>query len=157
MLPPDCSLREVASVDPEFSARFSALERTYVYIILATPSRSALIGQWAWHVAQPLDVEGMHAAASTRSAQHDFRSFATGDGSTVRSVRRFTVRRAGDLVRIESRPMPSSIAWSARSSAPSWNAARAGAPRGHARHSGRGRSLGGRSGRPSPRGCISRG
>jgi tRNA pseudouridine38-40 synthase len=101
LLPPDCSLREAASVDSGFSARFSALERTYIYVILATPVRSALLGQWAWHVAQPLDVEHMNAAAGHAIGEHDFRSFAAGDGSTVRSVRRFTVRRAGDLVRVE--------------------------------------------------------
>jgi tRNA pseudouridine38-40 synthase len=101
MLPPDCSISTVASVDSAFSARFSALERTYVYVILATPSRSALRGQWAWHVAQPIDVEVMHAAAQHAVGEHDFRSFASGDGPTTRRVRRFTVRRDGDLVCVE--------------------------------------------------------
>lgn len=101
MLPPDCSLREIAIVDPEFSARFSALERTYVYIILATPSRSALMTQWAWHVPRGLDVGAMHAAAQHAIGEHDFRSFAVGDGPAVRCVRRFTVRRAGDVVRVD--------------------------------------------------------
>jgi tRNA pseudouridine38-40 synthase len=108
-LPPDCCVRESAVVDGDFSARFSARERTYVYAILNRPSRSALLSRFAWHVTQPLDVEIMRAAAAHAVGEHDFRAFcslvpesSTGEpGSTVRVVSRFTVEARGPLVRLE--------------------------------------------------------
>ena len=100
-LPPDCSIREAAIVEPGFSARFSALERTYVYAILARPSRSALLTRWAWHVAQPLDVATMLATAQHALGEHDFRSFSREAPSTVRCVSRFAVEGRGELIRIE--------------------------------------------------------
>lgn len=108
-LPPDCSVRETAIVDTDFSARFSARERTYIYAILNRPSRSALLSRFAWHVPQPLDVEIMRAAAAQAIGEHDFRSFCSlvpqsseGEpGSTVRVVSRFTVEARGRLVRLE--------------------------------------------------------
>lgn len=108
-LPPDCSVRESAVVDADFSARFSARERTYVYAILNRPQRSASFGRLAWYVAQPLDVEAMRAAAAHAVGEHDFRSFcslvpegAEGEpSSTVRTVTRFSVEPHGELIRLE--------------------------------------------------------
>jgi tRNA pseudouridine38-40 synthase len=101
MLPSDCSLREVARVDAAFSARFSAVERKYVYLILATPSRSALLAGSAWHVPKQLDVAAMQAAAQHTIGEHDFRSFACGSAPARRRVHRFSIERRGDLVRAE--------------------------------------------------------
>lgn len=102
-LPQDCAARAAAEVDAGFSARFAALERTYVYAILNHPARRPLLGRYAWHVARPLDLDAMRAAAAPLLGTHDFRSFATlepGQPST-RTVRRLEVERRGDLLRIE--------------------------------------------------------
>jgi tRNA pseudouridine38-40 synthase len=108
-LPGDCSVRDTAIVDGDFSARFSARERIYVYAILNRPARNALLGRFAWHVPQPLDVSAMQAAAAYAVGEHDFRSFcslvpesSSGEpGSTVRIVSRFSVEARGELVRLE--------------------------------------------------------
>jgi tRNA pseudouridine38-40 synthase len=108
-LPPDCSIRETAIVDADFSARFSARERTYVYAILNRPQRSASLGRLAWHVAQPLDLDAMRVAAAHAVGEHDFRAFCSllpegsngGPSSTVRTVTRFTVEPRGELIRLE--------------------------------------------------------
>ncbi len=108
-LPSDCSVRESALVDGDFSARFSARERTYIYAILNRAQRSASFARFAWHVSQPLDLDAMSAAAAQAIGEHDFRSFcslvpegASGEpGSTVRTVTRFTVQRRGELIRLE--------------------------------------------------------
>ncbi len=107
LLPDDCSVREATIVDDDFSARFSARERTYVYTVLNRPYRSALLARYAWHVPGCLDLAAMRAAGAYLLGEHDFRAFATSTlrpgapVSTVRTVRRLELDRQGDLVRIE--------------------------------------------------------
>ena len=108
-LPADCSVRETAIVDARFSARFSALERTYVYAIAPRPQRDALTARYAWHVPQRLDVDAMRAAAAHVVGEHDFRSFcsilpvgaANEPLTTVRSLYRFTIEPRAGLLRLE--------------------------------------------------------
>ena len=109
VLPADCSARESAIVDEGFSARFSALERTYVYAIAPRQQRDALTARYAWHVPQRLDVSAMRAAAAQVVGEHDFRSFCSilpvgADAeplTTVRSLYRFTIEPRAGLLRLE--------------------------------------------------------
>jgi tRNA pseudouridine38-40 synthase len=103
MLPDDCSVREVAVVAAEFSARFSARERTYVYAMLNGLRPSALLARYAWHVARPLDLEAMRSGAAHFLGKHDFRSVATvpSDSSSVREIRRLTIEGHDELLRVE--------------------------------------------------------
>jgi tRNA pseudouridine38-40 synthase len=103
LLPRDCSVREASVVPEGFSARFSARERTYVYAILNRDECRALLSRYAYHVEAPLDLDAMRAAAACLHGEHDFRSFAAAvpDDRTVRCVRAVSLRRLGDLLRIE--------------------------------------------------------
>jgi tRNA pseudouridine38-40 synthase len=103
MLPADCSVREVAAVASDFSARFSARERIYVYAILSRLPRSALLARNAWHLARPLDLEAMHSGAAHFLGEHDFRSVATvpPDAPSVRTIRRLAIEAHGELLRVE--------------------------------------------------------
>lgn len=103
LLPPDCSVREAAVVPDGFSARFDARERTYVYVVLNRRRPSALLARYAAFVSQPLDLDGMRAAAACLTGERDFRSFAavSEQERTVRDLRRLEFRRARDLLRIE--------------------------------------------------------
>jgi tRNA pseudouridine38-40 synthase len=103
LLPSDCSVREAAAVADDFSARFDARERTYVYAILDRPRPSALLVRYAHFVAQPLDLDAMRSAAPELIGERDFRSFAAASPQdrTIRELRRIEIRRAGELVRIE--------------------------------------------------------
>lgn len=103
-LPPDVSVRDSAVVDANFSARFSARERTYVYAILNRSTPSALLAKRAYHVWRGLDLERMRAAAQLLVGEHDFRSFCgvlPEGGLTVRTVHEIVLERAGDLIRVE--------------------------------------------------------
>ena len=101
-LPPDCSARDAALVDEDFSARFSARQRTYVYAILNRPQPSALLTRYAYHHPQALDLMAMRAAAAALVGEHDFRSFcAAPPERTVRSLRRLEIEPLGELIRIE--------------------------------------------------------
>lgn len=103
MLAPDCCVREAAVVADDFSARFSARERTYVYAILNRRERSALTARYAHHVAHPLNLKAMQAAAEPFVGEHDFRAFTTAaaDEPTIRRVARVEVAQRGDFIRVE--------------------------------------------------------
>jgi len=103
-LPDDVSVRDCAIVDADFSARFSARERTYVYAILNQRSPSALLAKRAYHVWRELDLERMRDAARPLIGEHDFRSFCgvlPESGVTVRTVRNIQLDRIGKLIRVE--------------------------------------------------------
>lgn len=105
VLPGDVSVRDVAPVDDAFSARRSALERTYVYLVLNRPQPSALLARYAWHVRRALDLEAMRTAATHLLGEHDFRSFCAlpETGSTTRTLSSIGLDRRGELVRLEFR------------------------------------------------------
>ena len=103
-LPADISVREVALVQGGFSARFSARERSYVYAILNSRDRSALLAHRAYHVyRRALDLDAMGDAAAPLIGEHDFRSFCgvlPENGVTVRNVRSLNITTQGNLVRV---------------------------------------------------------
>jgi len=102
-LPNDVSVRDAAIVDPGFSARFSADERSYIYAIFNRRMPSALTATRAYHVHAKLDLDAFGEAAAHLIGRHDFRSFCgtpPDNGNTVRSVTALTVRRHGDLIRV---------------------------------------------------------
>ncbi len=102
LLPRDCSVRDAAEVDGDFSARFSALERTYVYAVLNRRERSALLARYAYHVARRLDLDAMRAAGACLAGEHDFRPLIAGAmGPAVRRIVRLEIEPRGDLLRIE--------------------------------------------------------
>jgi tRNA pseudouridine38-40 synthase len=102
LLPRDCSIRDAALVAKDFSARFCAQERTYVYAILNRRDPSALARRYAHHVVQRLDLQAMKEAAEPLLGEHDFRAFATARRSeaTVRRLHRVTIERRGEFVQI---------------------------------------------------------
>jgi tRNA pseudouridine38-40 synthase len=103
VLPGDLAVRAADVVAEGFSARFSALERTYVYAILNRSEPSALLTRYACHVPHGLDVGALRNAGAQLVGEHDFRSFATAppDAHTVRTVRRLAIEPRGELLRIE--------------------------------------------------------
>jgi tRNA pseudouridine38-40 synthase len=70
-------------VPDEFSARFSAYERTYIYALHAGPRRSPMMNERAGYVMLPsniwFDVEAMKMAAQYLIGEHDFSSFRSSE------------------------------------------------------------------------------
>lgn len=105
-LPADVSLSWVRPVADEFHARFSALSRSYRYVIFNRPVRSALSVQERTWVYRPLDVERMQEGANHLLGEHDFnayRAVACQAHSPVRTIHRLDVSRHGEEVHIEVR------------------------------------------------------
>ncbi len=99
----DVAVRDVTEVEEAFSARRSALERTYVYAIVNRGEPSPLAARYAWHVRRALDLDAMGAAAAALIGEHDFRSFCAlpENGRTVRRLSEFALDRRGELVRLQ--------------------------------------------------------
>jgi len=105
-LPRDLAVRRADQSPPGFHARYSATSRTYRYVVLNRPARSALLGRFALHVPRALDVEAMRAAAMRLIGVHDFAAFGRPDApgkSTVRDVTDIEVRAWRDCVFITVR------------------------------------------------------
>lgn len=102
MLPTDIAIHAVRNAPDGFDARFSALERTYVYRIA---DRSSVVDprsrNFVLHIDDHLDIESMNQAAVMTIGLHDFGSFATPNpgGTTIREVKTAYWRR------IEERPL----------------------------------------------------
>jgi tRNA pseudouridine38-40 synthase len=102
----DISVRDVAVVDEPFSARFSAVERAYVYAIFNAREPSALLARYAYHAWRPIDVERFFEGAQHLIGEHDFRSFCgtlPQSGPTIRTVNALRIKRLNDLIRVEVR------------------------------------------------------
>lgn len=105
-LPDDIAVQWVRTVPGDFHARYSAVARTYRYVILDREVRSALDRQRAWCHRGPLSTERMAAATGRLTGEHDFSAFR-GAGcqarSPVRQLQRLAVTRSGDYLQIEAR------------------------------------------------------
>jgi tRNA pseudouridine38-40 synthase len=103
-LPPDISLAYAAAVPRHFHARYSAISRTYRYLILNRRARSALAAGRALAVAYPLAVERMREGAQWLLGEHDFSAFRSAEcqsRSPVRIVHALGIERSGDWVTID--------------------------------------------------------
>jgi tRNA pseudouridine38-40 synthase len=73
-LPFDISVQEIIPVLPGSHARFSAVSRTYQYIISLT--KDPFSSGFAFHYSVPLDLQKMNEGASIIKSCRDFTSFA---------------------------------------------------------------------------------
>ena len=90
MLPNDIAIRSIEEAPEGFDARFSALERTYVYRIADRSSEiDPRIRNCVLHIDDDLNIEAMNKAAEMTIGLHDFGSFATPNpgGTTIREVK----------------------------------------------------------------------
>jgi tRNA pseudouridine38-40 synthase len=103
-LPPDIAVLWAAEMPRAFHARYSALRRTYRYLILNRSARSALSrGRAAW-IHRPLDADTMQRAAQALIGEHDFSAFRgieCQSKSPRRRIERLSVERVGEIVSIE--------------------------------------------------------
>ena len=102
-LPNDVSLLWSRPVSDSFHARFSALSRSYRYLILDRSARSSLLaGRVTW-IHRALDAEAMRLAAEPLLGTHDFSSYrAIGCQAKhpVRTITHLSVCRRGELIEL---------------------------------------------------------
>jgi len=84
----DLAVRRVDIVDDSFDPRRSASRRSYEYRIWNDRVRSPFWLRYAWHVATPLRLDEMQAAAAHLVGEHDFTSFRAAGCDALHPVRR---------------------------------------------------------------------
>lgn len=96
-----------AAPAPEgWNARFSAISRTYRYVILNREVWPVIEANRVWHVRAALDADAMDRAAKLLLGNHDFSSFraaACQAKSPVKTLDELAVRRDGEHVIIHAK------------------------------------------------------
>lgn len=101
--PHPIAVLKAEKVADDFHARFSAIERGYLYRIVNRRAPAVLEEGHAWWVVAPLDAAAMHDAAQVLIGKHDFSSFRAltcQAKSPVRTLDEITVTRAGELISV---------------------------------------------------------
>jgi len=99
LLPRDIAVRELATADERFHARYSAASRVYLYHVYSSCVRSPLLDRYAYYVASPPDIEAMNCAAALLVGERDVAAFGQAfneRGATIRQVQKAVWRRVGE-------------------------------------------------------------
>ena len=101
LLPKSIAVLWAQPVPDEFHARFSAQARSYRYLLINRPVRSAVQhGKAGWFHA-PLDVEQMREAAQYLLGEHDFSAFRAAEcqaKSPVKNLAQLDIQKQGDTI-----------------------------------------------------------
>jgi len=102
----DVRVLAVETVADDFHARYSALEKTYVYRIVNGPVISPFWFRYAHHEARPLNLENMQRMTQLFRGEHDWTAFSAAQSDVEDRVRTVTHLEIGE--RIDERS-PSSL------------------------------------------------
>ena len=103
-LPCDINIIWARNVDDNFSARFSAIRRSYRYLLINRTSRSGIYADRMWWVFKPLDEDLMQKAANLLIGYHDFSAFRAKDcqaTNTMKTMELARVIRRGNLIAVD--------------------------------------------------------
>ncbi|MDV7337994.1 tRNA pseudouridine(38-40) synthase TruA [Terasakiella sp. A23] len=104
--PTRVSILKTEIMDEEFHARFSCLERSYLYRILCRPGRPALDHGRVWWFMRDMDADAMNRAAQYLVGKHDFTTFRATHcqaNSPIRTLDELTVERVGAEIHVRCR------------------------------------------------------
>lgn len=99
-LPKQIAVLWAQIVDDAFHARFSAIQRSYRYLLLTRAVRLAINQSRLGWFHQPLDLARMREAAVFLVGEHDFNAFRSAEcqaKSSIRQLRRLDIEQRGDL------------------------------------------------------------
>ena len=103
-LPDTVGVKWAVDVEPQFHARFSALNRTYRYLISDAKTSSSLLHDQITWSSRPLNIHKMREAAAHLVGRHDFTSFRATQcqaKSPIREIFYLHLVRRGDLIVLE--------------------------------------------------------
>ena len=86
----DVRVLKAKAVDPEFHARYSALEKTYVYRIVNAQVVSPFWSRYTHQEARPLELDRMRAAGELFLGRHDWTAFSAAQSDVEDRVRTIT-------------------------------------------------------------------
>ncbi|VFP79146.1 tRNA pseudouridine(38-40) synthase TruA [Buchnera aphidicola] len=88
LLPYDIKILWIKEISSNFNARFSALSRSYRYIILNKNRQSSFMTKYYFYVKDILDIQKMQYSSSFLLGQHDFTSFKSSGCQSLSSNRK---------------------------------------------------------------------
>ena len=100
-LPRDISIHWVRQVSEQFNARFSAISRSYRYILFNRKVRPAIFQHNVAWSFERLDESAMNRAAQYLLGEHDFSAFRASRCQAkhaVREMQNISVKRTGDYI-----------------------------------------------------------
>lgn len=86
----DVRVMEVQSVADDFNARYSALEKTYLYRTVNGPVISPFWLRYAHHEARALDLERMSECAQLFLGTHEWSAFSSAQSDSENKIRTIT-------------------------------------------------------------------
>jgi tRNA pseudouridine38-40 synthase len=92
----DLRVLEAEVVDDEFHARYSALEKTYLYRVVNGPVLSPFWLRYAHQDARPLDLEPMRQSAKLFLGEHDWSAFSSAQSDAETRTRKITHLAIGE-------------------------------------------------------------
>ena len=98
--PAPVAILAAAPVDDDFHARFSALERRYLFRLIARRAPVTHDRRQVWQVLNPLDADAMRAGAAHLIGRHDFTTFRSTMCQSASPVKTL------DEITIEERAVP---------------------------------------------------
>jgi tRNA pseudouridine38-40 synthase len=105
ILPDDVSLLALTEAPDSFDARFSALERRYVYRLRDSDSGDPLVRGFVVGWPRTLDMDAMNVAAAQLVGEHDFAAFCRKreGATTIRELRELSAVRENDVIEVTVR------------------------------------------------------
>ncbi len=82
----DMSVKQIVCVGNDFHARYSAIQRQYVYRILNREQRSPLLQNMHYFIRAPLDIASMQKAVAYLPGTHDFTAFRSSNSDKSSSI-----------------------------------------------------------------------
>jgi tRNA pseudouridine38-40 synthase len=92
----DLRVLEAKVVDDKFHARYSALEKTYLYRVTNGPVLSPFWLRYAHHEARSLDLELMKQSAELFLGEHDWSAFSSAQSDSETRTRKITHLAIGE-------------------------------------------------------------
>ena len=100
-LPASIAVRSACLVPESFHARFSAMSRSYCYVLYTGQHRVPhLSGRAGWEF-RPVELEPMREAASMLLGEHDFSAFRSVEcqaKSPIKTLHQFDISRRGEML-----------------------------------------------------------
>jgi len=101
MLRPEIRIINCAEVPPDFHARFSAISKTYFYIINTSKILSPFLRNFCCHTPDIGDLSRIEEALTLLIGEHNFERFTAADAvgeSPVRKILSAKLIKAGDFI-----------------------------------------------------------
>lgn len=100
MLPSDIRIKKIRTMPMDFSPRFDAIGKAYVYVLNLGDENPFSLG-YSWQMRQRLDIDAMREAAEVLIGEHDFSSFVVQRSQideAVRTIYRIELERFGSYL-----------------------------------------------------------